>query len=90
MAPTCATGKPMSTGPGRRALSLAYLVPYSGVAAGLILLGFAVERALPASLAGGYHRSMFAALGGLARPVDALTDQSPEPVAGGVTRESAP
>lgn len=80
----------MSTEPGRRALSFAYLLPYSAVAACLILLGFAVEGALPAPLAGRYRRSMFSLLSLLARPVDGLTEGSPEPVAGGVTGESAP
>ena len=80
----------MSTGPGRRALSFAYLVPFSGVAACLILLGVVVDLALPASASARYQRSVLSVLGTLARPVDGLTDQSPEPVAGGVTRESAP
>lgn len=80
----------MTTGPGRRALSLAYLVPYSAVAACLIVVGFLVEWALPASVAGRYQGSMFSLLSSLARPVDGLTEQSPEPVAGHVTRESAP
>ena len=80
----------MSTGPGRRALSFAYLAPYSAVAACLVICGVLVDLALPASVSGRYQRSLVSLLAGLARPVDGLTDQSPEPVAGGLTRESAP
>ena len=77
---------------GRRALSLCYLLPYSVVAAGLILLGFAVEHLpfLPAAASRRYRRSMFAILAGLARPVDGLGVGPMEPVAGSATRESAP
>jgi len=80
----------MSTGPGRRALSFAYLLPYSAVAACLILLGYVGERVLPGPLAGRYQRSMLSLLSTLARPVDGLTARPPETVAGHPTRESAP
>ena len=82
----------MTTGPGRRALAFAYLFPYSAVAAGFILFGYLLDLLpfLPASASARYRRAMAGVLAGLARPVDGLTDQSPEPVAGGVTRESAP
>ena len=80
----------MSTGPGRRALSFAYLAPYSVVAACLILLGFVVERVLPAALAGRYQRSLLSLLSTLARPVDGLTGRPSETVAGHATGESAP
>ena len=88
----CWLAKSMSTGPGRRALSFAYLVPYSAVAGSLILLGCLLDLvpALPASVSDRYQRTVLAVLAGLARPVDGLTEQSPEPVAGGLTGESAP
>ena len=82
----------MTTGPGRRALAFAYLLPYSAAAAGFILLGCLLDLLpfLPASVSARYRRTMVGVLAGLARPVDGLTEQPPEPVAGGVTRESAP
>ena len=80
----------MTTGPGRRALSLLYLLPFSAFAGVLIVVGAAADFALPAAFAGRYRRSMLVVLAGLARPLDALTDQATAPVAAGVSSDSAP
>ena len=65
----------MDAGSPGRAVAIAYVLVVSAVAVALILVGALVDRLTPAAVRDGYERAMFATLGWLARPVDALASR---------------